>query len=125
LFCFARKQRPRGDQGAISSTFLEQLFRLQILKVQKKTVKLSVFFTLLGSAHEKAACVHKAFTLEDPQSAKRLSMSFCANGIFTRKSCSENVGEIDPKEKKAFPEKKGQKLINMKMVERKNLIGSR
>ncbi len=40
--------------GSISSTFFEQLLNLQIPKAEK-TVKLSVFFALSGSAHVKAA----------------------------------------------------------------------
>jgi len=43
------------NPGPISSTFYEQLLGVQIPKVQKKTVKLSVFFVLVGSAHVKAA----------------------------------------------------------------------
>jgi len=35
--------------------FYVQLFRLKIPKAQKKTVNLSVFFALLGSASVKAA----------------------------------------------------------------------
>jgi len=42
--------------GLISSTFDEQLLRTHTPKAPKKTVKFSVFFTLLGSAHPKAAC---------------------------------------------------------------------
>jgi len=42
-------------RASISSTFHEQHLSAQIPKAQKKTVKLSVFFTLLGSAPENAA----------------------------------------------------------------------
>ena len=44
-----------GNHEAISPTFYEQLLRAQIPKVQKKTVKLTSFIALLGSAHVKAA----------------------------------------------------------------------
>jgi len=43
-------------QGSISATIYKQLLPKQILKAQKKTVKLSVFLALLGSALVKAAC---------------------------------------------------------------------
>ncbi len=41
-------------QVSISSTFYEQLLREKIPKEQKKTVSLTVFFTLLESAPVKA-----------------------------------------------------------------------
>ena len=41
--------------NAISPTFYEQLLRLKIPKVQKKSIKLSSFIALLRSAHVKAA----------------------------------------------------------------------
>jgi len=44
------------DLGSISPTLYEQLLDAQIPKGQKKTVKLSSFFALLGSAPIKAAC---------------------------------------------------------------------
>ena len=40
-----------------------------------------------------------AFTRADPKSAKKdsqLKQLFCDFGIYVRKSCSQNVGEIDP-----------------------------
>jgi hypothetical protein len=40
---------------AITLTFYKQLLSAQIRKMQKNTVKLSVNFALLGSAHAKAA----------------------------------------------------------------------
>ncbi len=43
--------------GSISSMFYDQPLCLQILKAQKKTVKVSIFFALLGSVCSKA--VHK------------------------------------------------------------------
>ncbi len=42
-------------QVSISSTFYEQLWPTQIPKVQKKTVKLSIFWALSGSTNVKAA----------------------------------------------------------------------
>ena len=42
-------------QGSISPTFYEQLLCTQIPKAQKKTVKLSSFIALLGSARVRAA----------------------------------------------------------------------
>ena len=42
-------------QVSISSTFSNQLLRMQIVEVQKNTVKLSVFFVLFGSVHVRAA----------------------------------------------------------------------
>jgi hypothetical protein len=50
--------------GSILPTFYEQLLRTQIPKVQKNTVKLSVFFALLGSACVKAA--HKMLVKSTP-----------------------------------------------------------
>ena len=44
------------NQVSISPTFYQQLLRVQIPKAQKKTVKLSSFFALLGSSRVKAAC---------------------------------------------------------------------
>jgi len=49
-----------GDKGSISSTFYKQLlqahiWKAHIRKAQKKTMKLSVFLGLLGSACEKVA----------------------------------------------------------------------
>jgi len=46
---------PPTNQVSISSTFYAKLLHAQIPKEQKKTVKLSVFFVLLGSARAKAA----------------------------------------------------------------------
>jgi len=43
------------QQGSISSMFYKQLLHVKIPKAKKKTVKLSIFFVLLGSAHAKAA----------------------------------------------------------------------
>jgi len=43
------------DQGSISPMFYEQLLHLQIPKVQKKLLDLTVFFALLVSACIKAA----------------------------------------------------------------------
>ncbi len=42
-------------QVFISPTFYVQLLHVQILKAQKDTAMLSVFFVLLGSTHVKAA----------------------------------------------------------------------
>ena len=44
-----------SDLGSISPTFYKQLLRAQISKAQKKTVKLSSFIALLGSASVKSA----------------------------------------------------------------------
>jgi len=44
------------NEVSISSTCYEQLLRAKIPKAQKKTVKLSSFFMLLGYASVKAAC---------------------------------------------------------------------
>jgi hypothetical protein len=43
------------NEGEISPTLYEQLLRPQILKAQKKILKLVVFFALLRSACAKAA----------------------------------------------------------------------
>ena len=101
------------DHGSISSTFYKQLLRTQTPKAQKKTVKSSSFFALLGSASAKVArrmlvkltpganfinVLQAAFTLTDPKSIKKLldlTVFFCAFGICERKSCSQKVDEID------------------------------
>jgi hypothetical protein len=50
--------------GSISTTFYEQLLRIQIPKAQKNRVKPSVFFAFLGSAQVKAA--RKMFMKSNP-----------------------------------------------------------
>ena len=42
------------DLGSILTSFCEQLLRAKIPRAQKKTVRLSSFFALLGSARVKA-----------------------------------------------------------------------
>jgi len=52
LFLLVERQRPRAN----FINLLRAAFACTDLKNAKKTVKLSVFFALLGSAHTKAAC---------------------------------------------------------------------
>jgi len=47
---------PLGNLGSISPMFHKQLLHAQILKAKKKTVRLSVFLALSGSACAKADC---------------------------------------------------------------------
>jgi len=49
-------QQEKDHQGSISPTFHEQLLLSNIPNAQKDTVKLSVFFALLGSARPKGMC---------------------------------------------------------------------
>jgi len=44
----------QSDQGLVSSTFYEKLFRAQIPKAQKDTDGLNVFSALLGSERVRA-----------------------------------------------------------------------
>ncbi len=102
-----------GYQGSISPTFYTKLLRVQIPKA-KNTVKLSVFFALLGTALVKAA--HKlmvklttarakfhqysTYSFYSCRSQKRkkdiqVFNIFFTFGIYKRKSCAKNVGELD------------------------------
>jgi len=55
------------DQGLISLSFYVQLLLTHIPKAQKNTVKLSLFFTFLGSACVKAA--HKMLVKSTPENS--------------------------------------------------------